>query len=272
MPIKAIPLLFILLGGQVTKTQSLDLHVVRFPGGEKAKLNSVREMDLPLESWTIDGRTVSKGLSSSQSPLPPQTLHRWQRSLEMNFSILSLSPGSDSFTARIDGVNAHTMASSINPAMRAADLWAQFGLPRLQKTADVKLGIGHGPFSRVLSGKPSERKGNITAKIRKPIVQLYRGSFRIAKPVKASDSPVTTVSVRLTRNQVGEELKLVCRDSRGRPLKSLGGQSISIGTSTPKSINMDFACLPSQIARVELYVRNYEWVTFGGVHLYPNGR
>lgn len=140
---------------------------------------------------------------------------------------------------------------------RTGDLVTFMAAKTLQVT-DLRLGLAAGPWRTVAQGA----LGTAPLFARRPS----------AKHRNTSDSAGLSLTVQIPAQVEGQDLMLVAFDRAGKELELESFEPDShpdnLGNGRVRSYGYR-ASRATEIARVELRARNYEWTTFRGIHLYP---
>ncbi|MEZ0327097.1 MAG: M56 family metallopeptidase [Fimbriimonas sp.] len=137
---------------------------------------------------------------------------------------------------------------------RGMDL-ASFRAPESLKVTDMRFGIAAGRPKLLLAAKVGQA----------PLFAKTRAPRKLEVPGDAS------VTVTLPKGLKGKEVTLEAYDRAGKMLELAGWQSPEEDASTGE-LKQSYSfrgATPDEVARVQLFTRDYEWVTFKGIHLYP---
>jgi len=143
---------------------------------------------------------------------------------------------------------------------RTMDL-AGFQAPAGLQQTDMKFGIGAGPYRLVAGSKVGD--GSLFPQV--------RAADRLS--LLEDQKSGVSIKIRFPKNCEGKDATLIATRKDGQQMLLLSWEpETTIDPKTGEAIRTyTFThCSPNDIDKVQLMVRDYQWVTFKGIHLYPN--
>ena len=142
-----------------------------------------------------------------------------------------------------------------------------FQAPNTMKTSDVGLELGFGPFKDYVSSKIG---GGIL------VPHVSNQASPAVTTIFGHNCQITcAISVRIPPSLEGKDIRLDAFDSSGKKTETRAYTPESIrepDDPNPRRTFLFGDLQPEAVRYVTLTVRDFEWVTFTGVHLWPNVR
>jgi hypothetical protein len=212
--------------------------------------------------WRPDGgeglpRDVARSL-----PFSGQDPTDGKRRLYLRVDVEGIPLGGLSYAVKVPHESDRILWQSYGVNDRTLDM-VTFVAPAGLKRTDMRVGIASGRPRIYAHGRPGE--GGVL----QPSVKPYDDPTMV---MGGWERPTVTVTVQIPRELADKNVTLAAYTADGRALEL---RQWSDDDSRTGPIRREFSfgkASPQDIERVELLVRDYEWVTFRGIHLYPNRR
>jgi hypothetical protein len=212
--------------------------------------------------WRPDGKAGLPGDIARSLPLRGQGRMDGKRRLFLRVDVEGIPLRGLSYAVRVPHESDWTVWQSYGANDRTLDM-ATFMAPAGLTRTDMRVGIASGRPRVYAHGRPGE--GGVL----QPSVKPYDDRAMV---MGGWERPTVTVTVQIPRELADKDVTLAAYTADGRALE-LREWSEDVPRTGPIRRGFSFGkASPQDIERVELLVRDYEWVTFRGIHLYPNRR
>ncbi len=222
-------------------------------GGELTLAFVQNDVTTPHTLWKPDGSPAVQSDVARSIDMHGFNREGPVRSLFLRVDVVGLERGSYDCLVKVPQTSTWNVWQTYGDQHnRDMDL-ASFRAAKTLEVTDMKFGIAYQPFRTLESGAIGE--GPLFA-------SLTKGEF----PVH--------IAVRIPTGIEDREVQLAAYTTSGKRLRLRRWDNEDTKDKEGNLIRtFDFdGANPSDVARVELQVRDYEWVTFKGIHLYPQSR
>jgi hypothetical protein len=237
----------------------------RLANGVIVKLDYVQNDDLkPHTLWKPDG-SKADGLDVRTSLNLNGFGHRNEkvRGMFLRVSIEGAAPGDYNCQVQTPHLSNWNVWQGYGDGEdRSMDL-ASFHAPTTLKVTDMRFGVGAGPYKTVM-----------TAKIGQGPLMAEAGSGQPRPPATLAHEASVGVKIRFPQKYEGTDARLEVFTKDGRKLELASWQDeTQTSRSNLRTRSYGFSGgAAADIDHVALVVRPFDWVTFKGIHLYPNGQ
>jgi beta-lactamase regulating signal transducer with metallopeptidase domain len=208
--------------------------------------------DKPHELWKPDGSPASsEDVQRSLNMASFANGHRNPRSLYLRVDVEGVKRGDYSCVVQVPHNSAWSVWQSYGDNAGGAMEMATFRAPETLKVTDMRIGIAALPYQVVSSAKLGQAP--LFASLSNERLPNVDNVVTIIRPREVDGKDVELAAY----NRAGERLKISV---------SVSPQTDNQTGVTRQTFGFDG---PGPIDRVELLTRDYEWVTFRGIHLYP---
>jgi len=232
----------------------------KLAGGGTATLAFVQvDESKPHTLWRPDGSRAAPADVARSLDMTGFTDKKPVRSILLRVDIDGIPRGSYDCVVQVPQVSNWSVWQSYGDQNNRTMDMASFDAASTLRVTDMRFGIASGRYRILESGQIGEAP--LFARV-KP------GDHRIDMRAGAE------IAVRIPSGIEDKDVKLAAYDRSGKSLDLMFWEtSDTKDKSGAPTRSYGFSgARPDDIARVELIARDYEWVTFKGIHLYPRSR
>jgi beta-lactamase regulating signal transducer with metallopeptidase domain len=259
-------------------------NVQKLPSGAKVSISFLASNDPKIRLWLKDGspagdsdyQDLAKAASGGASGLWRMTNLKGNRSIGVGIRVTDAGSNLVTPQGRFDNQPVSFTLGQLGGSLgaRTSIHWCPIALSSTQKAADITIGvactpyktvessaIGYGPLEAIAHERIQSQSGTYDPATKKrDVVVRYDprhilSTVRVLVPVKYTDMDLILAAFATD----GSEIRT---DQGSCPPHLIDGKYYA---------EQDFyAGDPKKIARIELRARDFEWVTFHDVRLYPS--
>jgi len=248
-------------------------HPDKFADGSKPSILFIADGGSSrLPTWLVNGQMTNKDLpkeygfafSSGVSSAQMRSVAVCFRLVAMENSLAG-TPTAEKFPARLGGASSHGEGASISggsSVTSVAMLNKSYEVPKAWKMADLEIGRGVGEY--VFVGQSGAGKKDFDVKTK-------RGDDgkRSGKDGKVEAVPTSEIRYTIPESAEGREWRLSAFDKSGKTVNLMGSAFFPEVVNGHKVYSTRAFAAPEEIDHFVLEARDYEWVAFKNLPLYP---
>ncbi len=238
----------------------------RLPNGAKVRLAFVQDGPKGGRAWAPDGRLAPAADRGGALDMTDPT--RWRtkersRHVFLRVDVEGVTGGDAGFAIQVPGLPSWIVSENRPTSKGGERELAAIWMEESRRTVDARVGIAAGPYRTFASERVGQ--GGLVERIESGL----KGDFKTPEV-----PPSALVTIRFPVALAGKDVRLAAFTKTGRRLPQTfwtddAEKDVQSGDRVRKYGFSGGAA--SDVARVELRVRDYRWTTFRGIRLYPNG-